>query len=100
VVARRGAPAVATVTEVDNARAGGVPGEMVFELNYLTLSGGIVPLRGAALKEGADKFTTTKTLLLALGPAALLKHGQEAEIKQGTPFAAFVDADTVVSPAK
>jgi hypothetical protein len=103
VVAKKGARAVATVTEADGARAAGVPGEIAFEVNYLTVDNQQIRLDGAALKEGADKFTTTKTLLVALGPlapAALPKHGQEAEIKQGTAFAAVVDADTVVSPAK
>jgi hypothetical protein len=102
VVAKKGARAVAKVTEADGARAAGVPGEIAFEMNYLTINNQQIRLDGAALKEGADKFTTTKTLLVALGPlapAALLKHGQEAEIKKGTAFAAVVDADTAVSPA-
>jgi hypothetical protein len=32
--------------------------------------------------------------------AALLKHGEQAEIKKGTPFTAFVDADVIVNAAK
>ena len=106
VVARKGSAAVATVTEVDGARAGGVPGEIAFEVNYLTVGGQQIKLGGSAFKEGADKFKTTKTLMIALaplGPAplfALFKHGQQAEIKPGTPVAAYVDADTVIEPAK
>jgi len=34
-----------------------------------------------------------------VGPLALLKHGKDAQIKQGTPFVAFVDADTSLPPA-
>jgi hypothetical protein len=32
--------------------------------------------------------------------AALLKHGEQAEIKKGTPFTAYVNADAILTPAK
>jgi Chitobiase/beta-hexosaminidase C-terminal domain len=102
ILVKKGATAVATVTEADGKRAAGVPGEIAFEADYLNADGARVKLFGTALKEGQDKVVTARTLFLALGPlgpAGLLEHGEDAQIKQGTAFTAFVDADTPLSPA-
>jgi len=32
-------------------------------------------------------------------PAGMFVHGKDAEIQEGTTFTAFVDADTLLSPA-
>jgi hypothetical protein len=32
-------------------------------------------------------------------PVGVFVHGKDAEIKQGASFTAFVDADTLISPA-
>jgi hypothetical protein len=101
ILVKKGATAVATVTEADGKRAAGVPGEIAFKADYLNVDGARVKLSGSALKEGQDKVTTSRTLLfvlLPLGPVGLLEHGEDAHIKQGTPFTALVDADTQLSP--
>jgi hypothetical protein len=54
----------------------------------------MIKLRGSAAKEGHDN---TAGLLMLAVPVGLLEHGEEAEIKQGTPFTAYVDADTILA---
>jgi hypothetical protein len=100
VVVNKGTPSVATVTEVDKARVMGVAGEVVFHVDYLQAGNTLVKLRGTAAKEGQDKEVKAVALMtVPVVPAGLFVHGQDAEIKKGTSFTAFVDADTLLSPA-
>jgi hypothetical protein len=98
IVIPKGTPAVGTVTEADKARALGIPGLIHFQVQALNASGIAVKLRGIAAKEGRDKAGTALALSIAV-PMGLLEHGEEAEIKQGTPFTAFVDVDTTLPPS-
>ncbi len=101
VVAAKGSPAVALVTQVDKTGLGGGPGDIAFLVNSLTANGSVIKLRGFATREGEAKPPNIGALMIPfVGPLALLKHGKEAEIKPGTPFVAFVDADTSLPPAK
>lgn len=97
VLLHKGALASGTVTETDKSRAAGVPGEIIFKVESLAQDGTVIKLRGSATKEGQDKYSTAGFLMLA-APLGLLEHGEEAEIKQGTPFTAYVDADTILAP--
>ena len=93
ILVKKGASAVATVTEADGARKMGVPGEIAFQVDSLSVDGVSVKLRGGALKEGHDKVGTA--LSMAFVPAGpFLVHGAQAEIKRGTLFIAAVDQDT------
>jgi hypothetical protein len=100
VLVKKGAPAFAVVTEADGSRGGGVPGEIAFAVDSLNVNGKRVKLNGSAFKEGQDKAGSAIALAVAFPLAALLKHGEQAEIKKGTPFTAFVDADVIVNAAK
>ena len=100
VLVKKGAPAFAIVTEADGSRGDGVPGEIAFAVDSLNVNGKRVKLNGSAFKEGQDKAGSAIALAVAFPLAALLKHGEEAEIKKGTPFTAFVDADVIVNAAK
>ena len=101
VVAKKGAPSVATVTEVDKPGMGGMPGAVFFQADSLQVGGVVIKLRGGAAKEGQDKVGKVIGLMFVpMFPAPLFVHGKEAEIKQGAVFTAFVDADTVLPPAK
>jgi hypothetical protein len=100
VLVKKGAPAFAIVTEADGSRGGGVPGEIAFAVDSLNVNGKRVKLNGSAFKEGQDKAGSAIALAVAFPLAALLKHGEQAEIKKGTPFTAFVDADVIVNAAK
>ncbi len=51
VVVRKGTPVVATVTEVDNAGMGGLPGEVYFQVDTLQSGSFLIKLRGAGAKQ-------------------------------------------------
>jgi hypothetical protein len=99
VLVPKGAPAVATVTEVDKTGAGGAPGNIVFQVNSLDANGNEVKLRGSATLEGQPKPPNAAVLVPVVGLFTLFKHGKDAEIKPGTPITAYVDADTSLSSA-
>ncbi len=100
VVVKKGTPAVATVTEVDKTGMGGAPGEVFFQVDSLQAGSVLIKLRGAAAKEGQDKVGKAMGLMFVpVVPVGVFVHGKDAEIKQGASFTAFVDADTLLSPA-
>ena len=100
VVAKKGTPAVATVTEVDKTGMAGAPGEVFFQVDSLQAGSVLIKLRGAAAKEGQDKVGKAIGLMFVpVVPVGVFVHGKDAEIKQGASFTAFVDADTLLSPA-
>jgi hypothetical protein len=99
-VVKKGTPAVATVTEVDKTGMGGVPGAVFFHVDSLQAGSALIKLHGGATKEGQDKVGKAIGLMFVpVVPAGLFVHGKDAEIKQGAPFTAFVDADISLSPA-
>jgi hypothetical protein len=100
VVARKGTPAVATVTEVDKTGMGGAPGEVFFQVDSLQAGSVLIKLHGGAAKQGQDEHGTSMGLMFVpVVPVGIFVHGKNAEIKQGAPFTAFVDADTPISSA-
>ena len=100
VVVKKGAPAVATVTEVDQTGMGGAPGEVFFQLDSLQAGGVLIKLHGTAAKEGQDQVGKAMGLMFVpVVPVGVFVHGKDAEIKQGASFTAFIDADTLLSPA-
>jgi hypothetical protein len=100
VVIKKGTPAVATVTEVDNTGMGGAPGEVFVQVDSLQTGSVLIKMHGTAAKEGQDKVGKAVGLMFVpFVPVGIFVHGKDAEIKQGASFIAFVDADTVLSPA-
>jgi Chitobiase/beta-hexosaminidase C-terminal domain len=100
VVAPKGTPSVANVTEVDRPGMGGLPGEVFFEVDSLQVGTTLIKLHGAAAKEGQPKYGKAIGLMFVpVAPVGLFVHGKNAEIQKGASFTAFVDADTLVSPA-
>ena len=101
IVVKKGTPAVATVTEVEQTGMGGAPGEVFFQVNSLQAGGVLIKLHGTAAKEGQDKVGKAMGLMFVpVVPVGLFVHGKDAEINQGASFTAFVDEDTLLSPAK
>ena len=100
LVARKGSAAVALVIQVDKTGAGGAPGDITFQVDSLSVTGSVIKLSGFATKEGEAKPPNAAALIPVVGPFTVLKHGADAEIKKGTPFTAFVNADTELSAAK
>jgi len=100
VVVKKGTPAVATVTEVDQTGMGGAPGEVFFQVHSLQAGGVVIKLHGAAAKEGQDKVGKAMGLMFVpVVPVGVFVHGMNAEIKQGALFTAYVETDTLLTPA-
>lgn len=100
VVAKKGTPTEATVTEVDHPHPMGGPGELFFTVDSLNAGDTVIKLHGGEAKEGQDKVTEAAALVPIPVPVALFVRGKDAEIRQGATFTAFVDADTLLPPAK
>ncbi len=96
VLVKKGAPAFATVTEVDGSHILGTPGEVAFEVKSLEADGTVIKLRGGAAREGRDKYDKAAALLIVPVPVAWMVRGKDAEIQPGTRFTAFVDSDILL----
>ena len=97
VVARAGAVAVGTISHASRSGILGRPGDLGVRLEYLRTDDARLELRGGKGKEGKGREASTVVLTVLLGPVGLVKHGRNAEFKQGTSLTAYVDRDTEVS---
>jgi len=97
VVAKKGSRAVATVSNAKKAGMAGKGGELNLRLEYLKAGDTKVKLRGTQGKNGDNKTGATVGLVLAFGVLGFMKHGKQAEVKEGTPVKAFVDEDAQVA---
>jgi hypothetical protein len=100
VVVKKGAPAVATVTNAHKAGMMGKPGELSIRLEYVKSDDQRLRLRGNKGKEGEGKVGATVALTVLFGPIGLIKHGKNVDIPEGTPLTAYVDQDYTLAPAK
>jgi hypothetical protein len=100
VLIKTGTPAVGTVIQVDKNTAFGLPGVLSFQVDYLDLNGTPIRLVGTAAREGDAKPPNAAILIPVVGPLTALRRGTDAVIKQGTPFTAFLYADTSLAPAQ
>jgi hypothetical protein len=100
VVVKKGAPAVATVTNAKKAGMMGRPGELSIRLEYVKSDDQRLHLRGAKGKEGEGKVGATVALTVIFGPIGLIKHGKNVVIPAGAPLTAYVDQDYTLAPAK
>ncbi|HEX4021283.1 MAG TPA: chitobiase/beta-hexosaminidase C-terminal domain-containing protein [Acidobacteriaceae bacterium] len=100
VVAEKGTPALATVTQVDAKGFAGQPGTITFAVHSLDAPGNEIGLYGTETKEGQNSYKTVRSVSLVpfVGISAIFVHGKEAEIQLDTPLTAFVSADTPVRP--
>jgi hypothetical protein len=96
ILVNRGTPATGVVTAVNRTGAGGAPGELEFEVNFLTVNGATIALRGSAALEGDAKVPGAEMLIPVAGMFTVLRHGKDAEIRSGTPMTATVAADTTL----
>jgi hypothetical protein len=96
VIAAKGTPVEATITQADPAGHAGTPGDISFQVHFLTVNGTRIALNGGETLEGPNHYTRAKSLFLipAVGVSALLLHGDEAEIKPGMELTAAVATDT------
>jgi len=99
VVAKKGSHAVATITTAKKAGMMGRGGDLSLHLEYLKTGDNRVKLRGVQGRSGDDKTGATVGLVIAFGVLGFMKHGKQAEVKEGTPIKAFVDQDVELAPA-
>ncbi|MFT4112884.1 chitobiase/beta-hexosaminidase C-terminal domain-containing protein [Silvibacterium sp.] len=90
LLAPKGTPVQAVVTQVDNSHIAGLPGVLSFAVQSIHPPGGeIISLRGAETMEGADR--TARAGALGFIPfAALTVHGGDALIPAGTRLKASI----------
>ena len=93
LVAKKGSRAVATISNAKKAGLAGRGGELSLRFEYLKAGDVRVKLRGAQGKAGDNKTGATVGLVIAFGVLGFMKHGKQAEVKEGTPVKAFVDED-------
>jgi hypothetical protein len=92
VVANKGTPALAVVTDVQKAHRLGAPGEVSFKLKSLRAGQIDIKLRGGAAKLGQERFAKADTAA-AFG---LFVRGKDARIKPGAEFTAHVASDILL----
>lgn len=97
LVAKKGSRALATVSNAKKAGMAGRGGELNLRLEYVKAGDTKVKLRGTQAKNGDNKTGATVGLVLAFGVLGFMKHGKQAEVKEGTPVKAFVDEDAQVA---
>jgi hypothetical protein len=98
ILAKKGTPALATIVQVSKNRAFGLPGFVGFQVEYMNLEGTLIRLCGIAAREGEAKLPTAAVLIPVVGELTAVKHGTDATVKQGTPFTAYLFADTFFRP--
>lgn len=62
-----------------------------------TVDNQTIKLRASKGKEGDSKTGTTVALVVLFGPLGFLKHGKNAEIKEGTKLKVFTDEAKTVA---
>jgi hypothetical protein len=98
VVANKGAKALGTITNAKKSGMMGRGGELNLHLEYLKAGDTKVRLRGVQGKAGDDKTGATVGLVIAFGVLGFMKHGKQAEVKEGTPIKAYIDQDVELAP--
>ncbi len=94
VVAPRGTSGTVTIIQVDHNGIYGAPGALVFQVDPLSINGGVIELQGSEELDGEDAVESYQTSLIPVwGQMSLLKHGKDAEITKGMAFSAYVDRD-------
>lgn len=97
VVARSGSVAIGTISHAERSGILGRGGDLAMTLEYLQAGNSRVKLRGSKGMQGKGKEGTAVVLTVLLGPIGLVKHGKNAEFKQGTALTAYVEQDTELS---
>ncbi|MGP8268999.1 MAG: chitobiase/beta-hexosaminidase C-terminal domain-containing protein [Terracidiphilus sp.] len=100
VVIPQGTPIDAVITQADPSAHAGTPGDIAFEVNFLTVRGIQIPLQGGEALEGANRYNSRfYTLIPVVGVIpALATHGDEAEIRPGMTFTVATTTNTPLMP--
>jgi hypothetical protein len=99
VVVPKGPPVTAAITQADPAAHAGAPGDIAFQVHFLTVHGTQIPLRGGETLEGENRYGSHALLFVpVVGLASLAIRSDEAEINPGMVLTADVAADTPLQP--
>jgi len=82
---------------VDRTGTGGAPGELHFRIDPMPTDTGLLKLHGAASLEGQAEPPNAAMLVPVVGIFTVFHHGQDATIKPGAPFTAYMDSSSLVS---
>lgn len=101
LLAPKGTPAVATVTQVTRAGLNASPGTISFRVRSLDVNGKAVRLHGGDTKEALKRNRTAFFALMFvpfagpfIGASSVLVHGNNAVIESGTCINATMEIDT------
>src|SRR5215510_7895612 len=108
VVVKRGAVALATVTEAQPKRRMGRGGKLNVNIDSVRLANGDkVALRAIKEKKGGGHqgamtgaIVGTAIVFFPAAPLFLLVHGKDITIPKGTEITSYVNGDIVLNPAK
>ncbi len=94
VVAAKGTPVLATVTQVDHSGIMGLPGTLSFAVHSLTLNDGTtIPLARTATKMGRSRLGAAQATGMVLPGGGLFVRGENVEIDAGASLTAIVTAE-------
>jgi hypothetical protein len=97
VVIARGALVKGTISDAKKSGHFGKGGKLNVRIESTqTADKQPIKLRAAKGKEGDDKTGTTVALVVLFGPLGFLKHGKNAEIKEGTKIKVYTDETKTV----
>ncbi|HZH06752.1 MAG TPA: hypothetical protein VEY69_08760 [Lautropia sp.] len=94
-----GAKAWGQITDAQASGSVGKSGRIGAKLLHVELGDQQVPISGERKTEGEKNGTQLTLGLLALGPLALFSRGNNARLKAGEIFSAYLDAEMVFDPA-
>jgi hypothetical protein len=98
VVIAKGTLVKGVVSQAKKAGMMGRGGSLGVRIESTTATDGqIIKLRSSKSKEGDDKTGTTVALVVLFGPLGFLKHGKNANIKEGTEVKVFTDEEKKVA---
>lgn len=96
---KEGAIVRGVLTEVKGAGFMGRSGKLNMRLETVTLADGQrAKIRASKAKDGDEKRGQTIALTVLFGPLGLLRRGDDAEIKKGTPMHLFTDEEVTLHP--
>lgn len=94
-----GAKAWGEVLQTEKSGSVGKGGKLNARLLHVEVGGEAVPLAGESRAEGKKGTLQVGMAMIALGPLALLAPGNNAKLKAGDIFNAYLAADMVFDPA-
>ena len=97
VVIARGTLVKGEVTNAEHNGHFGKSGKLSIRVSSTTsVDGQSIKLRAARGKSGSDATGSTVALTVLFGPIGLLKHGSNAELKEGAKMVVYTDAPLTV----